>query len=221
MEKFKKRFTRKRNFFGIIFAILSQIPGCIRWIAEQFLGEWTMNKLTPFIVGLPKLLSGLWQFAENKQVIFGIIIVFAFLVIIFAYDLFSEYKKPSWKNIEIVKWNKTLIQTIVSGGLKIENITNKNIEKCCAEIIEIYDENGLGLYGVRQAELPRTAGWEKDGELFFSKYDINHGKTGNLALIFSKSIFDTVSIFYIGGKNNFQGRFSKSIRSGYKTARFI
>ena len=76
----------------------------------------------------------------------------------------------------------------VRGGIIIKNDKGENIEKCYVEISEIYDEDGLGLYGQRQAELPRTAGWEIDGKIFHRETEITVGKRKYLALAYENWI---------------------------------
>jgi len=101
-------------------------------------------------------------------------------------------------------WEKRLSENEAKGGIIVKNDKAENIEKCYVEINEIYDEDGLGLYGQRQAELPRTAGWEIDGKIFYGETEITVGKRKYLALAYESWIMSGSSYFLIGGNNNFQ-----------------
>lgn len=114
----------------------------------------------------------------------------------------------NWDDVKVELWEKRLSENEVRGGIIIKNEKGENIEKCYVEINEIYDEDGLGLYYARQAELPRTAGWEIDGKIFYGETEITIGKRKYLALAYESWIISGSSYFFIGGNNNFQHHIS-------------
>jgi len=116
----------------------------------------------------------------------------------------EKVKNANWRNIIFSPWNKWLGENEVQGGVKIKNNKRESIERCYVEIIEIYDVDGLGLYNIREAVLPRTAGWEIDGKNFYGKTEIDVGKYKYLALTYEKWFVMGVPSFVIGGNNGFQ-----------------
>jgi len=114
--------------------------------------------------------------------------------------------KPNtdWDDVKTEVWEKRLSENEVRGGIIIKNNKGENIEKCYVEINEIYDEDGIALYSPRQAELPRTAGWETDGKVFYGETEITIGKRKHLALAYESWIMSGVSYYFVGGNNKFQ-----------------
>jgi hypothetical protein len=124
-------------------------------------------------------------------------------------DITNEKKAPeenlvNWDNVHFDKFNKESGDIGVPACLVIENGKKEIIQKCFAELINIYDQNFYRISTWENGKLPCASGWEIDGKLLYGETDIRVDRKKYIALIYYGWIITGSGWYYIGGENNFQ-----------------
>ena len=109
-----------------------------------------------------------------------------------------------WEGIEFKVWNP-LLSDNVKGGIEITNNKAQDIDNYYVELLEIHQEISeneyIGLYTPRKADLPCMLAWQINNESVYEKISIEIGKSKYLGIAYNKWWMSGIERVSIVGKN--------------------